>query len=190
MQYRSPIRLPCKTWVKRGTPPAEQRAAGPSCRACGSQFYAAVRGGCRSGRARSSRAWRRVSSCMTLAGRGARLGGAATRTRWRCISASSLARRALAAPSCSESEGDASEIEAGSGATVRKMGRLKPTLIVAADFRRFTTAVLFLGCEVWVSSNACSTEHHLRFRRDRAPSGTKKATQWVALVWLGLRPQI
>ena len=46
---------------------------------------AAGRGGCRSGRAASSRTLRRVSRTTTLAGRGDRFGGAATRTRCRCI---------------------------------------------------------------------------------------------------------
>jgi hypothetical protein len=61
--------------------------------------HAAGRGGCRCGRAVSSRALRRASSWTTLAGRSTGLGRAATRTRWRCISASSLSRRALATPS-------------------------------------------------------------------------------------------
>jgi hypothetical protein len=52
--------------------------------------HAAGRGRDRSGRAASKRASRRASSCTTLAGRGTGLGRAASRTRWRCISASSL----------------------------------------------------------------------------------------------------
>ena len=42
---------------------------------------AAGRGGCRSGRAASRRAFRRASSAITLAGRGTCFGRAATRTR-------------------------------------------------------------------------------------------------------------
>jgi len=58
-------------------------------------FYAAGRGCDCPLRAASSRAFRRASSCTTLAGRGTALGRAETRTRWRYISASSLSRRAL-----------------------------------------------------------------------------------------------
>jgi hypothetical protein len=72
---------------------------------------AAGRGGSRLGRAASSRAFRRASSAITFAGRVA-LGRAATRTRWRCISAP-LCGRAPEAPSFQTAPRAKSEISCG-----------------------------------------------------------------------------
>jgi hypothetical protein len=66
-------------------------------------------------------------------------------------------------------------------------GKLKRTLIASVHFQRAALEDLSLSGGASIRSSVFQAEHHLCFGVDCSPSDMKKATRWVALVWLAMR---
>ena len=70
---------------------------------------------------------------------------------------------------------------------VPEIGRLKHTRIASVNFRRTAPRDFLSQAGPRFELDWFQAEHHLGFRRGLSSPKTKKATRWVALVWLVMR---